>query len=156
MKERTRWPLIFVVLASLTRIAFGTEPLPVAKPEAVGMSSQRLEIGKLDNARILARKTVEYMTADHLGPEVNIDRLREYPNINGYGLGLGVAVRHGYGVAGLMGSPGDFNWGGAYGTCFWVDPKEEMAVVFMAATPGALRLHNRQLITSLVLQAIAD
>jgi len=119
-------------------------------------SQMLLNLGKLDNARILARKTVEYMTADQLGPEVNIDRLREYPNINGYGFGLGVAVRRGYGVAGLMGSPGDFNWGGAYGTYFWVDPKEEMAVVFMAATPGTLRLHNRQLITSLVLQAIAD
>ena len=74
----------------------------------------------------------------------------------GRGHFLGIAVRRGYGVAGVMGSTGDFNWGGAYGTYFWVDPKEEMAVVFMAATPGTLRLHNRQLITSLVLQAIAD
>lgn len=115
-----------------------------------------LNRGALENTRILGRKTVEFMTADQLGPEVNIDRLRQYPNINGYGFGLGVAVRRGYGVAGIMGSPGDYHWGGATGTYFWIDPKEELAVVFMAAAPGELRLRNRQLITSLVLQAIAD
>jgi CubicO group peptidase (beta-lactamase class C family) len=115
-----------------------------------------LDHGKLGDRRILGRKTVEYMTADQLGPEVNTDQLRDYPNINGYGFGLSVAVRRGSGVAGMMGSPGDYNWGGASGTFFWVDPKEELAVVFMAATPGATRLHYRQAITSLVLQAIVD
>ena len=87
---------------------------------------------------------------------MNIDRLRDYPNINGDGFGLGVAVRRGYGVAGAIGSPGDYHWGGANGMYFWVDPKEELAVVFLAATPGATRFRNRQVITSLVLQAIAD
>lgn len=115
-----------------------------------------LNRGTLENARILGRKTVEFMTTDQLGPEVNVDSLRDYPNINGYGFGLSVAVRRGYGVAGTMGSPGDYHWGGANGTFFWVDPKEELAVVFMAATPGATRLHYRQVMTSLVLQAIVD
>ncbi|MBM2803154.1 MAG: penicillin-binding protein [Deltaproteobacteria bacterium] len=115
-----------------------------------------LNRGALEDTRILGRKTVEFMTADQLGPEVNTDRLRDSPNINGYGFGLSVAVRRGSGVAGVMGSPGDYHWGGAMGTFFWVDPKEELAVVFMAATPGATRLHYRQVITSLVLQAIAD
>jgi CubicO group peptidase (beta-lactamase class C family) len=115
-----------------------------------------LNRGTLDGTRILSRKTVEFMTADQLGPEVNIDRLRDYPNINGYGFGLGVAVRRGYGIAGTMGSPGDYHWSGGNGTYFWVDPKEELAVVFMAATPGAIRFRYRQVITSLVLQAIAD
>lgn len=96
------------------------------------------------------------MTADQLGPEVNIDRLREFPNINGYGFGLSVAVRRGPGVAGIMGTAGDFHWGGANGTYFWVDPKEELSVVLMAAAPGATRLHLRQAITALVLQAIED
>jgi len=115
-----------------------------------------LNRGTLDGARILGRKTVEFMTADQLGPEVNIDRLRDYPNINGYGFGLSVAVRRGYGIAGTLGSPGDYHWGGANGTYFWVDPKEELVVVFMAATPGPARFHYRQVITSLVLQAIVD
>ena len=115
-----------------------------------------LNRGTLDGTRILGRKTVEFMTADQLGLEVNIDRLRDYPNINGYGFGLSVAVRRGYGIAGMMGSPGDYHWGGGNGTYFWVDPKEELAAVFMAAAPGAARIRNRQIITSLVLQAIAD
>jgi CubicO group peptidase (beta-lactamase class C family) len=115
-----------------------------------------LNKGILGDVRSLGRKTVEYMTANHLGPEVNIDLLRQYPNINGYGFGLSVAVRRDYGVAGVMGSPGDYHWGGAGGTFFWVDPQEELAVVFMAHTPGDMRLHYRQAITSLVLQAIID
>jgi len=112
--------------------------------------------GKFEGTQYLSRKTVEYMTSDQLGPEVNVDKLREFPNMNGYGFGFSVAVREGYGVSGIMGSPGDFNWGGANGTYFWVDPKEELSVVFMAAAPGELRVHFRQLITALVLQAIAD
>lgn len=55
-----------------------------------------------------------------------------------------------------MGSPGDYHWGGANGTFFWVDPREDLAVVFMAATPGAARIRYRQVITSLALQAIVD
>ena len=51
---------------------------------------------------------------------------------------------------------GEFGWGGAYGTQFWVDPHEQLVVVFMAHTPGSQRLHYRQLIGSLVLQAIVD
>jgi len=82
-----------------------------------------LNRGTLEDTRILGRKTVEFMTADQLGPEVNTDRLRDYPNINGYGFGLSVAVRRGSGIAGVMGSPGDYHWGGGTGTFFWVDPR---------------------------------
>ena len=58
--------------------------------------------------------------------------------------------------SGVTGSPGDYNWGGAYGTWFWVDPKEEMTTVFMAHAPGPTRLHYRRLLTTLVNQAIID
>ena len=112
--------------------------------------------GKSGDTQYLGRKTVEYMTSDQLGPEVNIDKLREFPNMNGYGFGLSVAVRRGDGVSGMIGTAGDFDWGGANGTYFWVDPKEELTVVFMAAAPGEMRVHFRQLITTLVLQAIVD
>jgi len=112
--------------------------------------------GKFEDRQYLGRKTVEFMTSDQLGPEVNNEKLRDFPNMNGYGFGLSVAVRKGAGVPGIMGTPGDFNWGGANGTYFWVDPKEELTVVFMASAPGEVRVHMRQLITTLVLQAIAD
>jgi CubicO group peptidase (beta-lactamase class C family) len=117
-----------------------------------------LDGGTLDGTRVLGRKTVEYVTADHLGPGVNVERLHNFPveHIDGYGFGLGVAVRRVPGVAGIMGSPGDFRWSGAQGTLFWVDPKEELAVVYMAQTPGAIRAHYRQVIATLVQQAIVD
>jgi CubicO group peptidase (beta-lactamase class C family) len=56
----------------------------------------------------------------------------------------------------MMGTAGDFNWGGGSGTYFWVDPEEELAVVFMAAAPGALRLRYRHMLPTLVLQSIIE
>ncbi|MGE0698170.1 MAG: serine hydrolase domain-containing protein [Hyphomicrobiaceae bacterium] len=106
--------------------------------------------------RVLGRKTVELMRADHLGPEIENRITTMDPACNGYGFGLGFAVRKGAGVAAQLGSAGDYYWSGVYGTYFWIDPAEELATVFMAAAPGQLRLRYRQLIRALVLQAIAD
>ncbi len=113
-----------------------------------------LNCGELDGTRILARKTVEYMTADHLGPEVDTTNLRAYPNINGYGFGLSVAVRRGSGISGVMSSRGEFHWAGSTGTYFWCDPEEELVTVFMSHAPGAIRYYHRQLMHALVLQAL--
>jgi len=117
-----------------------------------------LNKGTLAGTRILSRKTVEYMTSDQLSADVNVDRLNNFAveHIAGYGFGLGVAVRRQSGVAGVPGTPGEFLWSGAQGTMFWVDPKEEMTVVYLANTPGPIRRHYRELIKTLVLQAIAD
>ena len=117
-----------------------------------------LNNGTLDGTRVLSRKTVEYMTADHLGPDVDVSRLHEFAveHIDGFGFGLGVAVRRQAGIAGVPGTPGEFLWSGAQGTMFWVDPKEELAVVFLANTPGPVRRHYRELVKALIVQAIAD
>jgi len=117
-----------------------------------------LNKGTLGGTRILSRKTVEYMTADQLGPDVNVERLHNFAveHIAGFGFGLGVAVRRETGVAGVPGTPGEFLWSGAQGTMFWVDPKEELTVVYLANTPGPIRRHYRELIKALVLQSIAD
>lgn len=114
------------------------------------MLRQRGHLGKV---RLLGAKTVDYMTSDHLGPEVDIQQLRERPNLDGYGFGLSVAVRRVPGRSGMMGTPGDYNWGGASGTYFWVDPKEELTVVFMGLA-GAQRFHIRALMTALVYPAL--
>ena len=117
-----------------------------------------LNKGVLDGNRLLSRKTVEYMTANHLGRDVDVSRLHEFAveHVDGFGFGLGVAVREHTGIAGVPGTPGEFLWSGAQGTMFWVDPKEELAVVFLASTPGPVRRHYRQLVKNLVVQAIAD
>lgn len=110
--------------------------------------------GELDGVRVLSRKTVAYMTSDHLGPEVDLSKLNDYPNIRGYGFGLGVAVRRSAGRGGMPSSAGEFHWAGSTGTYFWVDPAEELVTVFMAHAPGAIRYYHRQLLHALVLQAL--
>jgi CubicO group peptidase (beta-lactamase class C family) len=109
-----------------------------------------LSRGSLDGVRVLAPKTVDYMTADHLGTGIT-----RRPSA-GYGFGLGFGVRTQTGVAEIPGSAGDYYWGGAYGTYFWVDPKEELVVVSMTQAPGPIRTHYRRLLRSLVLQAIDE
>ena len=92
--------------------------------------------GELDGVRILGRKTVEYMTADHMGPEIDATLLRAYPNINGYGFGLGVAVRRGRGISGVNSSPGEFHWAGSTGTYFWCRSRGRARRRFHGACAG--------------------
>ena len=113
-----------------------------------------LDGGALQGVRILGRKTVEYMTSDQLTAGIDITRLNEWPNLNGYGFGLGVAVRRGAGLGGMPSSAGEFHWAGSTGTYFWADPAERLAVVFMAHAPGTIRFYHRQLLHALVLQAL--
>jgi CubicO group peptidase (beta-lactamase class C family) len=115
-----------------------------------------LDGGRLGSTRILGRKSVELMTSDHLGPDIRNAAAELDPTRRGSGYGLTMSVRTNAGISPYLGSVGEFGWGGAYGTQFWVDPKEQLVVVFMAHTPGTQRLHYRQLIGSLILQAIVD
>jgi CubicO group peptidase (beta-lactamase class C family) len=88
--------------------------------------------GTLDGVRIVSRKTIEYMTSDHLAGV----RGPAYLPGPGYGFGLGVAVRTAAGESALIGSVGDYYWGGYAGTYFWVDPKEQLVAVWMMQGPG--------------------
>ncbi len=113
--------------------------------------------GTLDGAYVLGRKSVEFMTSDQLAPDVNTDMLNNAWNyLAGYGFGLTVAVRRSAGLGGMPGSPGDFNWGGAFGTYFWVDPKEELSVVLMDYAQPSEGRELRPLIETLVYSALAN
>jgi CubicO group peptidase (beta-lactamase class C family) len=115
-----------------------------------------LDGGKLEGKRVLSRKTVEYMLSNQLAPNtVNLIANAD-PTSADMGFGLGVAVRTTPGVVRKVGSVGEFSWNGAYGTSWWADPKESLAVVFMAQTPGPIRWHYRYVINALVEQAIVD
>jgi len=107
--------------------------------------------GTLDGKRYLGPKTIAYMTSDHLGSAVTPGPL--YLPGPGYGFGLGFAVRKDTGVAGTPGSVGDYNWGGAGGTYFWVDPKENMFVIFAMQSPRN-RAPFRLVLRNLVYAAI--
>jgi len=113
--------------------------------------------GTFGDRRILGRKTVEYMTANQLAPDVrNRIGITGDPTRADYGFGLGLAVRTTPGIVRMMGSVGDFSWPGASGTNWWVDPREELTVVWMAHSPGAIRWKYRQMINALVYQSIID
>jgi len=110
--------------------------------------------GQLEATRILSPKTVEYMTSDHLGPLANRTDRWFLPG-DGYGFGLGFAVRTKTGESTWPGTIGDYWWGGWAGTYFWIDPKEELIVVYMMQDPSS-RMYYRRLIRNLVYQAVIE
>ena len=112
--------------------------------------------GRIGEARLLGPRTVAYMLSDQLGPNIKNLVGNADPTRADYGFGLGLAVRTTPGVVRMMGSVGQFSWPGASGADWWVDPKEELAVVYMSAAPGPIRWHYRQKINALVYQAIIE
>jgi CubicO group peptidase (beta-lactamase class C family) len=115
--------------------------------------------GQLDGARILARPTVALMASDHLGPILDKSTYQPGPlllQVPGYTFGLGFMVRQAQGIAGVLGSPGEFMWAGYAGTYFWADPKEELCGVYMTQSPTPIRPFYRRLFKNLVYQAIND
>jgi CubicO group peptidase (beta-lactamase class C family) len=108
--------------------------------------------GELDGVRILSRKSVELMSADHLG-----DMPRGADLMGpGYGFGLTVAVSRGVGRTGGIGSEGEYFWGGAAGTRFWIDPKEQMIGIFMIQILPHTNLTYGSQFRQLAYQAISD
>jgi CubicO group peptidase (beta-lactamase class C family) len=107
--------------------------------------------GELEGARILGPRTVEYMTSNHVGPQ--IDKGPTFLPGPGYGFGLGFATRIDRGQSEWPGSPGDFFWGGYAGTYFWVDPEEELVPILMVQEP-VRRQYYRILFRNLVYQSI--
>jgi CubicO group peptidase (beta-lactamase class C family) len=88
-------------------------------------SQMLLNGGELDGVRLLGRKTVELMTASHTQ---DLGRGAQRP---GYGFGYGFDVREWVGGSHRAGSEGAFAWSGAYGTFFWIDPKEQLIAMLM-------------------------
>ncbi len=117
-----------------------------------------LDGGRAGRTRYLSRSTVALMTSDHQAgrPSSPVDPGGLLMGVPGYTFGLGFMVRQGPGVAGVPGSQGEFMWGGAAGTFFWVDPQEKLTAVFMSQGPFATRGYYRRLVKQLVYQAIAD
>ena len=117
-------------------------------------ASMLLNGGEFGGHRILSPEVARYMLSNQLGPSVKNLIGNADPTRDGYGFGLGLAVRTTPGVARLFGSVGDFSWPGASGTNWWVDPRRRLVVVFMAHTPGPARWHYRYLINNLVYAAM--
>lgn len=153
----TKQPQSLRALTAPTRFACGGGCAASTASDYLRFALMLANKGSFGGERILARKTVEYMTANQLTPDVrNMIGITGDPTRADYGFGLSVAVRTTPGIARMMGSVGDFSWPGASGTNWWVDPREELTVVWMAHSPGASRWKYRQMINALVYQAIVD
>ncbi|HVV35538.1 MAG TPA: serine hydrolase domain-containing protein [Acidimicrobiales bacterium] len=115
--------------------------------------------GELDGVRILGRKTVELMTQNHIpgGGDLqsfHVDGSYGETGFEGVGFGLTMAVGLGPVATASIGSAGDFYWGGAASTIFWVDPAEELVVVFMTQMMPSGTFNFRGQLKSLVYPAI--
>lgn len=89
--------------------------------------------GELDGVRILSPKTVQLMTTSHIGDIV----FRP-----GTGMGLGFSVLEDVGLNGTPGTAGEYGWGGAYHSTYWVDPVEELVVVYLSQILGVQGLDD--------------
>jgi CubicO group peptidase (beta-lactamase class C family) len=91
--------------------------------------------GQLDGNRVLGTKTLEFMATNHLPGGVTLNELGQdtfsETVMEGMGFGLGVSVVLDPAIAGANGNVGEFGWGGAASTVFWIDPVEDLAVVFL-------------------------
>jgi CubicO group peptidase (beta-lactamase class C family) len=105
--------------------------------------------GQLDGVRLLGPKTVELMRSDLLGDLPRVGILQA-----GYGFGLTFAVNRGPAKTASIGSKGEYFWGGAAGTAFWIDPEEKLVGVFMMQTLGDL--DKGSVFKRLTYQAIVD
>jgi CubicO group peptidase (beta-lactamase class C family) len=106
--------------------------------------------GEYQGKRYLSKKTVDFMLSDHT---VGMGGTTVGSTGPGYGFGLGFAVRLHDGVAWVPGSKGDAMWAGAWGTSFWIDPKEGLVGVLMSQSPSN-RVQTRMLYKNLVYGAM--
>ncbi len=108
--------------------------------------------GALEGKRLLGRKTVELMTQNHLPGGKSLSDLSQSlfseAAYDGIGFGLGFSVTTDPARTLLPGSAGEYSWGGAASTYFWIDPKEELIVIFMTQfLPSTLYPLRRELRT---------
>jgi CubicO group peptidase (beta-lactamase class C family) len=117
-----------------------------------------LNKGVLDGTRLLGRKTVELMTSNHLrGDMADMGQARfSESTYTGVGFGLGFSVMIDPAKAQILGTPGEYAWGGAASTAFWVDPAEEMAVILLTQLMPSSTYPIRRELRVLTYQAITD
>jgi len=102
--------------------------------------------GELDGNRILSPKSVEIMTANHIGDLMGA----------GSGIGLGFRVVRDLGARGQIGSEGEFSWGGAYHSTYWGDFTEDLVVSYFTQVAPAQGLDDHPKLRALVYGAITE
>jgi CubicO group peptidase (beta-lactamase class C family) len=116
--------------------------------------------GELGGVRLLGPKTLALMTSNHLPggrelPEMSRSLFSEAA-YNGVGFGLGFSVTMDPAKTLIPGSPGEYAWGGAATTSFWIDPAEELITIFMTQVLPSSAYPLRRELRTLVYAAITD
>ena len=116
--------------------------------------------GELDGARVIGRKTLEYMTLNHLAGGATLNDLGQATfaetAMDGTGFGLGFAVITDPAANQSICSVGQYEWGGAASTIFWVDPVEELTVLFLTQLVPSNTYPIRRQLRAAVYQALID
>ena len=117
-----------------------------------------LRQGTHGSTRLLGRKTVELMTMNHLNGDMAAMGQPRFAESNYYGIGfgLGFSVMLDPAKAQIVGSPGEYAWGGMASTAFWIDPQEDMAVVMMTQLTPSSTYPIRRELRVLAYQSIID
>ncbi|MGH6682211.1 MAG: serine hydrolase, partial [Bradyrhizobium sp.] len=116
--------------------------------------------GELGGVRLLSPKTLALMTANHLPggrdlPEMSRSLFSE-ATYHGIGFGLGFSVTLDPARTLIPGSPGEYAWGGAATTSFWIDPAEELIAIFMTQVLPSSAYPIRRELRTMVYAAITD
>jgi len=121
-------------------------------------ASMLLAGGIADGNRVIGRRTLEYMASNHLPDGKLLNELGQSSFsevvMDGMGFGLGFAIVQDPAANGNMCSPGEFNWGGAASTAFWIDPVEEITAVFMTQLLPSSHYPLRRELRAAVYQAL--
>ena len=123
-------------------------------PDYLKFGQMLLNGGDFNGQRILSPAMVNLMTSDQMNKKIINNVANVEPHREGYGFGLGVAVRIEPGLAAVPGNVGEYSWNGSGGTGYFADPKAKLVVVFGTAAPGDLRKYYREQIQNLVYGAM--
>lgn len=123
-------------------------------PDYLKFGQMLVNGGEFNGSRILSPAMVKLMTSDQMSKKI-VNRVANVePHREGYGFGLGVAVRVDPGLAAVPGNVGEYSWNGSAGTGFFADPQAKLVVVFGTAAPGDLRKYYREQVQDLVYGAM--
>ncbi|MDM8542972.1 serine hydrolase domain-containing protein [Desulfococcaceae bacterium HSG9] len=112
--------------------------------------------GESDGAHLLGRKTIEYMTCNHLPGDLAAMGQPTFneTTLDGIGFGLGFSVMINPAKARVIGTPGEYAWGGMASTAFWIDPVEDMTVIFLTQLKPSSTYPIRRELRVLTYQAL--
>ena len=114
--------------------------------------------GTLDGERIIGSRTLAYMTRNHLYGNKTLNETGQsfFSEVTqeGMGFGLGFSPVLAAAANGALTNDGEFSWGGAASTAFWIDPKEEMSVIFLTQLMPSSTYPIRRQLRAAVYQAL--